>query len=60
MPARFANDMIRFFRALRNGARPARALYLARKTLFDSAMLATADTVSALRSAFPFRLYWLN
>jgi hypothetical protein len=58
--ADLAQTMIRFFRALHNGDRPARALYLARKTLYDSALLAKADTLSALRSAFPFRLYWLN
>ncbi len=55
-----AQTMIRFFRALHSGARPTRALYLARKTLYDSAILAKADTLTAFRSAYPFRLYWLN
>jgi hypothetical protein len=55
-----AQTMIRFFRALNNGDRPARALYLARKTIYDSVILTKADKLTALRSAFPFRLYWLN
>ncbi|BBO83735.1 hypothetical protein DSCO28_43010 [Desulfosarcina ovata subsp. sediminis] len=55
-----AQTMIRFFRALKNGDRPAQALLLARKTLYDSQRLDNENEVTALRSAFPFRVYQLN
>lgn len=55
-----AQTMIRFFRALHNGESPSKALYLVRKTLYDSSILAKADKLAALRSAYPFRLYRLN
>lgn len=55
-----AQTMIRFFRTLLNGDRPSRALYLARKTLYDSYLLESGDKLVAMRSSFPFRVYQLN
>ena len=55
-----AQTMIRFFRSLLNGESPTQALYLARKTLYDATVLAGEDKLTALRRAFPFRVYRLN
>jgi len=55
-----AQTMIRFFRAMLNGENPSRALYLARKTLYDASILDGEDPLTAMRIAFPFRLYRLN
>ena len=55
-----AQTMIRFFRALLNGERPSQAMSLARKTLYDFYVLAGEDELTAMRSAFPFRVYRLN
>jgi len=55
-----AQTMIRFFRALLNGEHPSRAMSLARKTLYDFYVLAGEDGLTAMRSAFPFRVYRLN
>lgn len=55
-----AETMIRFFRAMLNGENPSRALYLARKTLYDASILNGEDPLTAMRIAFPFRLYQLN
>jgi hypothetical protein len=55
-----AQTMIRFFRTMLTGERPSRALYLARKTLYDAHILKGENELAALRSAFPFRVYRLN
>jgi hypothetical protein len=55
-----AQTMIRFFRRLHGGEDPARALYLARKTIYDASALKGEEKLNALRQAFPFRLYYLN
>ena len=55
-----AQTMIRFFRTLRNGESPSQALYLARKTLYDASVLEGENKLTALRKAFPFRVYHLN
>lgn len=55
-----AQTMIRFFRAMLNGESPSRALYLARKTLYDASILDGEDLLAAMRIGFPFRLYQLN
>jgi len=55
-----AQTMIRFFRAMLNGENPSRALYLARKTIYDASILNGEDPLTAMRIAFPFRLYQLN
>ncbi|WP_319523316.1 hypothetical protein [uncultured Desulfosarcina sp.] len=52
-----AQTMIRFFRAMLNGENPSRSLYLARKTLYDASILNGEDVLTAMRIAFPFRLY---
>ena len=55
-----AQTMIRFFRTMLTGERPSRALYLARKTLYDAHILNGENELAALRNAFPFRVYRLN
>ena len=55
-----AQTMIRFFRTLLNGGSPSQALYMARKTIYDATVLDGEDKLTALRRAFPFRLYRLN
>ena len=55
-----AETMIRFFRTMLNKETPCQALYLARKTLYDTYRLEGADDLVAMRSAFPFRIYRLN
>jgi hypothetical protein len=55
-----AQTMIRFFRALLNGEPPSSAMSLARKTLYDFYVLEGGDALTAMRSAFPFRVYRLN
>lgn len=55
-----AQTMIRFFRSLRLGETPSRAMLLARKTLFDASRLDGDNMQTALRAAFPFRVYQLN
>ncbi|WP_155317637.1 hypothetical protein [Desulfosarcina alkanivorans] len=54
-----AQTMIRFFRSLCNGESPSQALCLARKTLYDATALEGGDNVTAVRRAFPFRVYRL-
>lgn len=55
-----AQTMTRFFRTLLNGESPSQALYLARKTIYDATVLDGEDKLTALRRAFPFRIYRLN
>lgn len=59
-PEASAETMVRFFQTLRNGEDPCDALYLARKILYDSLRLDGADELTAIRGAFPLRVYLLN
>jgi hypothetical protein len=55
-----SETMVRFFRTLLYGECPSRAMYLTRKTLYDSCIFDGQDVLTATRSAFPFRVYHLN